>query len=724
MMSFSFGHSPWLLLISVLLAGGLTYWTYRSTIPALSSAWRWGLGSLRFVALTLLCFLLLEPVSRQVERTEQPPLLAVLIDDSESLRVTTRGAPSDTSQTAPRQAVRDALQTLAPDEASVRPFAFERRARLLRTSELSQTPDSLTFDGARTDLTTALQTVRDALGPENLQAVALLSDGQYNTGRNPLYIADRYPVPIHTVTLGDTTRQRDLQIRRVATNDVAYANTELPVQVGLRASDAGGEQVTVSLLRDGERLDATEVRVPSGTAEVRVDLSTTPTEPGLYRFTVAVSPLDGEATRRNNRQTVAVRVLDRKRRILFVGGAPSPNVAAIRRVLERDADTDVTARITQRGGGFYGGALPSDLTDFDVMVLAGFPSSKTAPSTTDRIAEAAREVPVLFFLDRQTDLQALRSSLADALPVALERARSSFSEAIFTPSAARAQHPVYQLESVALEDVTQLPPLRANDSRWQATPDAEVLATATVRGVALDDPLLVVRRRSGTRSAAFLATDTWRWANVPTNLEAVRPFWPNLVSNLVRWAATREADQPVRVRPVTTSFAGGEPIEFTGQVYDESMRAVSDAAVDVTVTAPDGSEYPYAMEPVGSGRYVLDVGSLPEGNYRYTARAAQQGRTLGRDQGQFSVGALTLEYRETRANATLMRQIARRSGGSTYTPATLDGLMQTLQASGRFEPTVQEETREAELWHASAFLLAILLCLGAEWVLRKRMGLA
>ena len=723
MLSFSFGYSPWLLALSVVLAAGLTYWTYRRTLPALSPGWRWGLGTLRFVALTLLCFLLLEPVARQVERIEQPPLLALLVDNSESLRVT-MGAPGDTSATRPRDAIRSALQSLSTDAAAPRVFAFDNMARAVAMETPAAASDSLSFDGARTDLTTALQSMRDALSSENLQGVVLLSDGQYNTGRNPLYVADRFPVPIHTVTLGDTTRQRDLQIRRVTTNDVAYANSELPVQVGLRVNDAGGERVTVSLLRNGERVDATEVRLPEGTAEVPVDLTATPTEPGLYRFTVSVTPLADEATERNNRQSVAVRVLERKRRVLLVGGAPSPNVAAIRRIIERDADTDVVARITRKGGGFYGGALPDDLTDVDVMVLAGFPASVTPPSTLARVAEAASEVPTLFFLDRQTDLQSVRSALADALPVTLERPRPGFSEAVFTPSDAQAQHPVLQIEGGNLAAFEQLPPLQANDSRWRATPDAEVLATATVRGVALDDPLLVVRRRSGVRSAAMLATDTWRWANLPAGLEAARPLWPGVVANLVRWAATRDADQPVRVRPVTPSFGGNEPIEFTGQVYDESMQAVPDAAVDVTVTAPDGSQYPYAMDPVGNGRYVLDVGTLPEGAYEYRATATRQGSTLGTDRGQFSVGALTLEYRETRANPTLMRQIAQRSGGTAHTASSVDALMERLNASGAFEPTVLEETREAELWHASLFLAVILLCLGAEWTLRKRMGLA
>ena len=719
-MAFSFGYSPWLLLVSVLVAGGLTYWTYRATTPSLSPALRGTLGTLRFVALVLLCFLLLEPVARQIEQLERPPILAVLVDDSESLRVTT-GADADSG--AARSAVQETVTQIQSQAAAgeVRLFAFDRDTR-----SLDGPVDSIRLDGARTNIASALRSVRQTLQDVNLQGVALVSDGRYNTGRNPLYVADRYPVPIHTVTVGDTTRARDLQIRRVTTNDIAYLDTELPMQVGLRVQDAAAERVTVSLLRDGERLDSEEVTLPTGTAELPVTLATAPDTSGLQQYTVAVTEIANEATYRNNTRTVTVRVLDSKRRVLLVGGGPSPTVAGVRRLLERDPDLEVTARIAQQGGGFYEGPMPDDLSSFDALVLAGYPSGAARDAHLERIATAVDEddIPLLFLHDRQTDLQRLTTTLGGVLPVNVDRLRTSASEAVFTPVPEERQHAVFQIEGASLDDVERLPPLRVSDTRWSATPDATVLARATVQNVSLDTPMLVVRQRTGTRTAAFLGANTWRWANLPADLESAQPLWPGLLSNLVRWVAARESDQPVRVRPVETTFGGGERVEFTGQVYDESAAPVSDAAVEVTVTAPDGSEYPYTMEPVGGGQYTLDVGVLPEGTYRYTATGTRQGTTLGTDQGQFSVGALTMEYRETTADRALMAQIAQRSGGTAHTPSTVDALLQSVQSAASFQPETIEESTEAELWHAWIFLAVILLLLAAEWALRKRYGLA
>mgnify|MGYP000453351142 CR=1 FL=1 len=182
-------------------------------------------------------------------------------------------------------------------------------------------------------------------------------------------------------------------------------------------------------------------------------------------------------------------------------------------------------------------------------------------------------------------------------------------------------------------------------------------------------------------------------------------------------------DRQVRVQPATATFEGDEPVTFTGQVYDGSMTPVSEATVDVTITDSTGTEYPHSMTPLGNGRYDLAVGSLPEGTYQYEAIARYSGRTLGQDQGQFSVGALRLEYQQTRANPVLMRQIAARSGGRAYTENETTTFANDLSTSSTFSPTTVTNTTEAELWRTSFFLAVILALLAAEWTLRKRFGL-
>lgn len=717
--SLSLSFAPWWLALALVAAGALAYWSYHRTTPSLPTGRRLLLGGLRFGALAIVIALLFEPVLRRTVSEERPPAVAVLADNSQSLGP--RGTTATDTTTA---AVRRSIRALSENSDAWRPFLFGGSAQAVDPA--ASFADSLAFSAPRTNVARALSRARQELEQDNLRGVVLVSDGQYNAGRNPLYLADRYPVPIYTMVAGDTTRLRDLLVRRVSTNEVVYKGTEVPVQVRLQTKGFTGQRVTVGLYDGSERLDAQSVTLPDEErGEVPVELSFTPREAGLQQYEVRVTRLEGEATHRNNRKPFTVRVLESRKNVVLLGAAPGPDVAATRQILERLQSVALDAYVQRGAGSYYGGPLPDDLSEAaDVLVLAGWPGSAAQATTVERVRTAIEDgTPVLFLLTRQTDLSALGESLADVLPAAPDNARSAFTEAMLRVTAAGRGHPVFEVPNVPLSVYGELPPLRYNQSRWQAAPDASVLATPQVKGVSLDGPMIAVQRRAGRRAAAVLAAGTWRWTNLPGDLERADPLWPGVLSNLVQWVTTPDARRQVRVEPVRQTFAGDEPVELTGQVYDESFDPIDNASVEVTVTAPGGKKYPYTMNATGSGQYELSVGSLPAGTYQYRARATRDGQALGSDQGSFAVGALTLEFQETRADAGLMRQVARRSGGAAFSVGEEQALFERIREAGLLKSSVRTSTRETALWHVYWMLAAVVALLAAEWFFRKRSGL-
>ncbi|MDZ4702012.1 MAG: VWA domain-containing protein [Rhodothermales bacterium] len=722
-MSLSFGLSPLLLIPALLAAIALAVWVHRNTVPALAPAKRLLLTALRAAALLIILFLLFEPILERRLQTERPPVLAVLVDNSQSLLLTDMNGDSLTASAGEdvRDAVRAVLGADYPGELNL--FQFDADLQERPTNGPAEA-DSIGFTGERTNISAALEQVRDALSNKNLQGVLLISDGQYNTGRNPMYLAERFPVPIHTVVIGDTTRRRDLQIRSVTTNEIAFVGDDLPVRVGLRTEDFAGERVQVALLENGALLANETVDLPAGTVEIPIDLNHIPTEEGYRRLTVTVTRLEGEATYRNNSETVTVRVLRNKRQILLIASAPDPDVAAIRQLLETNANTEVTAAVQKGAGSFYGQPALDSLASFDAMILVGYPGAQADPAFLQRLSDTARDgVPVFFILGRQTDLRRLQQAFAETLPLEVQVVRSNAVEAAFVPTAAGLQHPVLEAFAANPDAWKQLPPLVMNDSRWQPWPDTRVLAVNEVRGVRLDDPLLAIRHRDGHRSAALLASGIWRWKNVPEDLSEAGEAWTLLFSNVLQWITTREDDRPVRVAPNEQLFSGGESVTFGGQVYDESLNPIDGAEVELDVMAADSTRYPYSMDGIGNGRYALDIGALPEGSYRYRAFANRNGAPLGEDQGSFAVGALTLEFKETSANPSLLRQIAARSGGNFLDPVNLNNLPDLLLESGRFVSTFTEERQDEELRRLYLFFAIVVTLLTVEWLIRKRSGL-
>ncbi|MGB3543329.1 MAG: hypothetical protein WBA11_10435, partial [Rubrivirga sp.] len=261
--------------VSAVAAGALAWWSYGRSTPTVSGGRRVALAALRFGAFFLVLLLLLDPVWRSVTRTGEPPLLAVLVDDSESLRLGTGGA-------TPAQQIRAALEDV-PDEAALRFYRFSSEASPEGTVLEG---DSLTFQGERTDITEALARVEADFAGRNLRGVVLVSDGRVTDGRNPTGIAERFPVPVWTAVAGDSVSSRDVRLQRVATNDVASVGSPLPIQAGVRATGYDGQSIPVTVSTGGRVVARTIVESPADGAEAIADLEVTPRSPGLARYTI------------------------------------------------------------------------------------------------------------------------------------------------------------------------------------------------------------------------------------------------------------------------------------------------------------------------------------------------------------------------------------------------------------------------------------------------------
>jgi len=118
---------------------------------------------------------------------------------------------------------------------------------------------------------------------------------------------------------------------------------------------------------------------------------------------------------------------------------------------------------------------------------------------------------------------------------------------------------------------------------------------------------------------------------------------------------------------------------------------------------------------------------LQEGDYQFSGSAIASGKTLGESKGRFSIGELNIEFQDTRMNASLLQQIAYRSGGKYYTPSngafSATQLGKDLKNNPNFVPKVVAQKSEFELWNRKYILGAVVLLFGLEWFIRKRSGM-
>ena len=117
----------------------------------------------------------------------------------------------------------------------------------------------------------------------------------------------------------------------------------------------------------------------------------------------------------------------------------------------------------------------------------------------------------------------------------------------------------------------------------------------------------------------------------------------------------------------------------------------------------------------GEGEGHVDVGTLPPGAYRLTARATLDGRAVS-EAKTFVVRAEGKELEDVVFRDDVLREIADVGGGS-YRRASLDGVTIREPREARVG-----RHRQVEVWSSPVLLLLALGLLAAEWVLRRRAG--
>ncbi len=718
-MTFS-SHLHWLLLLLLIFSAiGFSLWAYRTTLPPVSRRKKAVLVSLRSVTLVLLVLLVAEPMLRISRTFFRQPVIALMADNSLSMTLT------DASGSREQQ-----LRAIFADDAWDRLSSdgLVRRYGIAPVFSSVQ-PESLALRGASTDLAAALSALlsRDA---EPVRAVILLSDGNYNIGANPLSVAERFPAPIFTVGIGDSTEQKDVVVSKITGNAIAYIDASVPVDATLKISGAAGASVRVLLLEDGREVDRTAVTVSSSAdaAEYPVRFVYVPKAEGVRKISVRAVPLTGEATEKNNTRSFAMKVLKNKMRIVAVAGAPGPDAAAVMQTLLGDKNCD-PALFYQTGSGELraertAATLAAAVAGADCIVLVGFPTQQTTIPHLQTILAAARskDLPLLFISGRTVDLEKLKL-LEPVLPFTVAGARIDEQQVMAAIPASQQSNLLMSAGETAA-GWEKLPPIFSSISVFKAKPEAAVLATMRIQGVTLSVPLIVTRTVGAQKSFAVLGYGIARWKLLAGASSETASFFTSWFTAATRWLAVRDEDKRLRVEPGKEIFSQGEPAALLGQAYSETYDPLDNAELTVeAIEQASKQKFSTTLAGVGSGRYEGTFLNLAEGEYEYTGTASLSGHPFATVRGRFSVGEQSLEFTDTKLNTTLMRQIASLSGGAYASGAEYRSLIDRMKAGGMLAPEEETGVSEVDMWSLPLLFALILLSAGTEWFLRKRSGM-
>jgi hypothetical protein len=264
----------------------------------------------------------------------------------------------------------------------------------------------------------------------------------------------------------------------------------------------------------------------------------------------------------------------------------------------------------------------------------------------------------------------------------------------------------------------ELPGMNWHAGVERAKPGATVLAVNPQISNANGKRIVVAIQTFGAGRCLFSTVDsTWRWRWRVGDRYFYR-YWGHIVRTLTP-QETPGGNRFAQINSDRGEYQLGERISFHARLLDAfyhpvkakqvtaSMHGETGAPTSVTLTAIPGTPGLYAGEQLAErlGKFEVSVESPAGPGAKATASLLVQ--------------TTDLEKQQPELNEPLLKKIAATTGGAYYHPEEIRRWLDSLKAN---DLTVRSET-EIELWDAPIFLLAFIVPLCLEWLIRKRTGL-
>ena len=734
-----------ILVFIFLLAGAFVYFIYlrpRTRLPKRTTA---TLVALRATLLTFMILLLLRPVVVVSSVIPRSSYVALVVDDSLSMKL--QDAPGGATRL---DTVKQALLNTAPN-SFLNKLEQKFKTNLYGFSgALSRLKDAndLFGEGRTSDISGALdETIKRSSGMP-LSAIVLATDGAANVPSdisNTLRELRARDIAVFTIGVGDTAKPLDAELTRINMPRRVLAGSRVNIETFVGLSGYSETKVLLGVKEDGRTIKTEEFNVRGNDTQA-INLDITPATPGVHRYTVEITPLDGEITVDNNKQDALVDVVEGPLRLLYVEGEPRWELGKIREALRLNEKNLVLISLQRTGENkFYRQGIGNQ-----VELVTGFPKTEEELFSYDGLVLGSVDAAFFspdqlrsieaFVARRGGGLLALGGRLAfdggkykgtpldDLVPLVLtggpvDEANSYAPVYKVSLTGAGQAHPITRLndDRAANQKIwNDLPPVSISEPLLNVKPGAVVLLEARrVDGSGANVPLLVQQRYGRGQTLALTASDTWRWRmRMDAKNNSHETFWRQLLRYVVS-----STPQQIEVSAAKDVYSMDDTVNIVADLRDTKFNAVGDAHATARVTKPSGAtvDVPLTFTTLNNANiYTGEFKADELGQHRIELAGTSASLGQLNAQANVLVSDVNREYYSAAQNSDLLKRIAAETGGKYYTPAQVQSLLDDLT----YRQTPYSERVTKDLWDMPVNFVLLIGLLSAEWFLRKREGLA
>lgn len=667
-----------LILLSVLIAGGLSFFQYFFRAKNKSKT-NLLLAFLRFFSIFGILLLLINPkiTSNTFEIVKTP--LPIVVDNSSSIFEL---KANETSLEIYKKLISN--KDLR-EKFEIQSYQFSNEFEL---------SDNFDFKGNQTNLDEVAKNLK-SINKNATFPTVILTDGNQTSGNDYVYSFNPNN-KVFPVILGDTTTFLDLKINQLNVNKYAFHKNKFPVEVFLQYS--GNKSVTAdfSISQGNSVLSKQSISFsPSKKSQV-LNILLPANNIGVQVFKASITSKEQEKNTYNNIKNFAVEVIDQKSEVAIFSAINHPDLGALKRSIETNLQRKVTIVNPNK---------INSLQDYNILVLY------QPTSEFKSIFEANKNANLNTWIITGTNtdfnfLNQMQNSLQFKMSTQKEDYLADFST----------QFNLFAIDNIGFEN---LPPLQNSFGTVTVKENVDVLLSSRIRNVNTGSPLLAYAENQGKRSAFLLGENIWKWRLQSHIDNQSFDKFDVFVDKTIQFLASNNTKKSLDVNH-ESFYNSGEAIEINAQYFNKNYEFDENAKLTISLTNKNTKQTKNYDLLKSTNSYKVNLDGLSAGIYSFKVVESKSKATYT---GSFEVLDFDIEKQFVNPDLNKLTQLASQTSGKVFHPNQVDDLVKSLLENEDYKAVQKAITKKTPLVDWVWLLVLIAISLATEWFIRKYHGL-
>jgi hypothetical protein len=639
------------------------------------------LAFLRFFSVFALLLLLINPIiSRKTVETVKTPL-PIVIDNSASM------ADLKSDKQAMELFEKLIENSALNDKYDVQTYQFD---------EDFLPSDTIDFKGKQSNIDVVAKNLKNIYKNQTFPTI-LISDGNQTSGED--YVFGFNPNnKVYPLVVGDTTTYLDLRVSQLNVNKYAFHKNKYPVEVFLNYSGTKSINATFKITQGNSVLNEQTVAFSPSKKSATLNVLLPANNVGLQILKATVSSKEQEKNRYNNTKNFAVEVIDQKTEVALISDMSHPDLGAIKRSIETNAQRKVTILKPNQ---------VSSLENYNILIL--YQPTMAFKSVFEKNSNA--KINTWIITGNDTDFNFLNQNQTQftfKMSSQKEDYLASFDS----------QFNLFALDNIGFE---QFPPLENPFGAITANGNTNVLLSSSIRNISTNQPLLTFTETQGKRSAYLFGENIWKWR--ADYYLAKKDFidFDIFLDKTIQYLASNNARKSLVVNH-ERFYNSGEGIEITAQYFNKNYELDEKARLTITVTntntkTKQAKNYDLLRT---SNAFQVNLDGLVAGNYKFTVKELNSNSSYS---SGFEVLDFDIEKQFVNPDWKKLNQLAKQTQGKAYLANQVETLIKQLSEDESYKAIQKTITKKSPLVDWIWLLVLLALSLAAEWFIRKYNGL-